>query len=124
MAPDENNLFPKRGLQQATILADWIRALQTFKGYYTELAPYVNPDEQRSGVRQDWGQCPPDLVERLVLRMQEVLKDLLDDFVAVAPFLPALDDHRTEKLVTHTKVLNNINQQARVIRHLLKQTPM
>ena len=95
-----------------TVLADWLQATTTFYIYYNQLSPYVNQKEVN---HINSNQCPVDQLKTLIHRMQNELKKLLCDLESVGTLNSHQGKQMYRKLATHTRVLNRLNQQAKVM---------
>lgn len=119
--PDPQSLKP---VHYDTVLAEWLRAIDAFQTYYTQLAPYLSTEQKTPALSLNTGQCPPAQIRNLVLRMQTMLETLVEDMDSVNTMATTPGRCKTKKLVRHTRVLNSVNQQAQVVTYLIKQITM
>ncbi len=104
------------------ILGNWLSAVTDFHSYYHQLAICIN----QTTIEQDWntkktvyiGQCPTSLLVELFSMMGEELKNLDQDMDQLAKLKPLSIYKNYKKLMTHTRVLNQLNQQAQNRLHL------
>ncbi|GAB4018641.1 hypothetical protein [Spirosoma koreense] len=64
------------------------------------------------------GQCPVDQLITLLTRMQEELEKLLLDIEKEEPIDSLDSDESCQKLLIHTQILEDLNQQAKAMLHL------
>ncbi len=118
----DGQLSPLNQAKDNWVVQKWIVTIDTFYDYYIQLSIYANTYyAQESMCLQPTayiGQCSINQLERLLATMQQLLDELLHDLPDSAQ---AKAQWTTEKLLEHTQLLTQLNQQAQAVCHLAGQ---
>ena len=124
--PSKNDYNAISKLAPATILADWLLAIDSFQAYYNQLGPYATQPgakgEASNSQSLDRGQCPLVRLRILLNQMQQELENLWLDLELLQLTGQADSEQKYQKLARHTHRLNQFNQQARVMLLLIAQS--
>ncbi len=118
----DGQLSPLNQAKDNWIVQRWIATIDTFYDYYIQLCIYANTyyAQESMGLQPTAyvGQCSIDQLERLLVTMQQLLDELLHD---VPKLNQAKAQWTAEKLLEHTQLLTQLNQQAQAVCHLAGQ---
>lgn len=101
------------------VLTNWLIAVYKFQYNYAQLSHCLNGadgQQQQASPSVMWvGQCPVSQVIELLMTMQIQLKELSLDADQFDPVMSSQDD---QKLLRHTLILEQLNQQAQTLLQL------
>jgi hypothetical protein len=112
----ETNSASLGACKPESILADWLRTITNFQSNYYQLVTCIRQKriEQELRVRNTAyiGQCPKSHLVNLLSTMREELSKLDQDIDQLSQVNQSSTATNYRKLLIHTRVLKQLNQQA------------
>ena len=112
----ENSLSVSENHKPESLLAHWLTEITNFHGHYHQLVASIGQkiiEQDSSGVSVAYiGQCPVSQLVKLLSTMSKELEKLNSDIDHTAELGSSNTTKNYNKLMTHTRVLNGLNQRA------------
>ena len=109
--------------QAKRMIEEWMQAVDTFCRHYIQLCVYADTYYAQQATMlhatAHIGQCPIEQLDNMKETMQMQLDQLLLDLDQTKQ---ATGQWTSEKLLTHTRLLNQLNQQALAVCQLASQS--
>lgn len=113
----KSNLALLEATRPESILAGWLKAVTNFHSSYHQLITCINQRMNEPELtlknRVCIGQCPVNVLVELISLMRKELEKLNQDIDHPAQFNQLTVAENYKKLLNHTRVLNQLNQQAK-----------